>query len=173
MDTYASVKKSPLQFFVLVFALIIPFSVLGAVTGIQLLPGVPIAVFAFVCPVTAAMILEYRENKGAGVRALLKGSFDFKRIKVKVWYIPGLLLYLAVLVLSFFVMRLTGMNVPAPSISVPSALLLYVVCFIFALGEELGWSGYVIDPMQDRWDALKASLVLGLIWAVWLDIALV
>ena len=127
MDTYASVKKSPLQFFVLVFALIIPFRVLGAVTGIQLLPGVPIAVLSFVCPVIAAMILEYRENNGAGVRALLQRSFDFKRIKVKVWYIPGLLLYLAVLVLSFFVMRLTGMNVPAPSISVPSALLLCVV----------------------------------------------
>lgn len=173
MDTDTSVKKSPLKFFVFVFALIIPFWVLGAVTGIQLLPGVPIAALAFVCPVTAAMILEYRENKGTGVRALLKRSFDFKRIKVKGWYVPVLLLYPTVLALSFFVMRLTRMNVPAPSISVPSALLLCVVCFILALGEELGWSGYVIDPMQDRWGALKASLVLGSIWAVWHYVALV
>jgi uncharacterized protein len=130
MNTYASVKKSPLKFFVLVFALIIQFWVLGAVTGIELLPGVPIAVFAFVCPVTAAMILEYRENKGAGVRALLKGSFDFKRIKVKAWYIPIPLLYPVVLVLSFFVIRLTGMNVPAPPFSALSALFL-VCCVLY------------------------------------------
>ena len=33
--------------------------------------------------------------------------------------------------------------------------------FIAALGEELGWSGYVIDPMQDRWGALQARHSLG------------
>jgi uncharacterized protein len=44
--------------------------------------------------------------------------------------------------------------------------------FVGALGEELGWSGYAIDPMQARWGALRASLVLGLIWASWHYIAL-
>lgn len=39
--------------------------------------------------------------------------------------------------------------------------------FVGALGEELGWSGYAIDPMQARWGALRASIVLGLIWAVY------
>ncbi len=38
--------------------------------------------------------------------------------------------------------------------------------FIAALAEELGWMGYVIDPMQDRWNALQAGLLLGLIGAV-------
>ena len=39
--------------------------------------------------------------------------------------------------------------------------------FVAALAEELGWSGYVIDPMQDRWNALQASVLLGLVWAAW------
>jgi hypothetical protein len=35
--------RSPLTFFLLVFALAIPFLMIGAVTGIQLLPGLPVA----------------------------------------------------------------------------------------------------------------------------------
>ena len=30
-----------------------------------------------------------------------------------------------------------------------------------------GWSGYVIDPMQARRNALEASILLGLVWAAW------
>ncbi|HEU0113987.1 MAG TPA: CPBP family intramembrane glutamic endopeptidase, partial [Thermomicrobiales bacterium] len=39
--------------------------------------------------------------------------------------------------------------------------------FIPALTEEAGWSGYVIDPLQSRWSALSAAMVVGLVWAVW------
>jgi len=43
---------------------------------------------------------------------------------------------------------------------------MFLVLFIAALGEELGWSGYVIDSMQDRWDALQAGILLRLAWAL-------
>ncbi|MEP7289090.1 MAG: type II CAAX endopeptidase family protein [Chloroflexota bacterium] len=165
-------SRSPLQFFLLVFALIIPFWLIGAVTGLQLLPGVPVAALAACCPMIAALILVYRENKTASVIALLKRSFDFKRIKSKVCYLPILLLMPVVGVLSFGVLRLTGTPVPAPQIAFLPTLLLCAVSFILALGEELGWSGYAINPMQDRWGALRASLILGSVWAVWHYIAL-
>jgi membrane protease YdiL (CAAX protease family) len=45
--------------------------------------------------------------------------------------------------------------------------------FVGALGEELGWSGYAIDPMQERWGALQAGILLGLVWAAWHVIALI
>jgi hypothetical protein len=45
--------------------------------------------------------------------------------------------------------------------------------FLAALGEELGWSGYIIDPMQDRWGALPAAIFLGLLWAIWHIVPLV
>ena len=44
---------------------------------------------------------------------------------------------------------------------------MFLAFFITALGEELGWSGYVTDPMQDRWNALQAGVLLGLVWAAW------
>ena len=164
--------RSPLTFFFLVFALAIPFWVFGAMTGLQLLPGLPVAALMFVCPAIAALILAHRENGVAGAKALLKRAYDCKRIRAKVWYAPILLLYPCVMVLSYGVMQFAGTPVPAPPIVALTALLLCAGFFVGALGEELGWSGYVIDPLQNRWSALQASLVLGLIWAVFHFIAL-
>jgi membrane protease YdiL (CAAX protease family) len=45
--------------------------------------------------------------------------------------------------------------------------VLIAVFFIFGIGEELGWMGYAIDPLQNRYGALKASILLGLVWAVY------
>jgi uncharacterized protein len=77
-------RRSPLKFFLLVFALSIPFALIGAVTGLQLYPGIPVTALAFVCPATAAAILAYRENGTAAVTTLLRRSFDYKRIGAKV-----------------------------------------------------------------------------------------
>ncbi len=159
--------RSYLDFIILVFAITIPFWVLGAFTEVQFLPGIPVSALAIICPISAAIILTYKENKALGVTVLLKRSFDFKQIKSKVWYAPTLLLMPVVMILSFVVMRLFGMSVPKPVISFTTTLTLCLVFFISALGEELGWSGYAIDRMQNRFGALKASIILGVVWAVY------
>jgi membrane protease YdiL (CAAX protease family) len=41
------------------------------------------------------------------------------------------------------------------------------VFFILALTEEVGWMGYAYDPMEERSNAFKASLILGIIHAAW------
>jgi uncharacterized protein len=159
--------RSPLRFFLLVFLLTVPFLVLAALNDGQIVPGVPLAGLAVVCPVLAALILEYRRARGVGVRALLRRSFDARRITRKAWYLPTLLLYPAVLVLSFVILRLRGVAVPDPSISVTSTVLLAVGFFVGALGEELGWSGYALEPLRHRWGVLTSGLLLGSVWAVW------
>jgi membrane protease YdiL (CAAX protease family) len=35
------------------------------------------------------------------------------------------------------------------------------------LGEELGWRGFALPRMLERWHPLTASLILGLIWGAW------
>jgi hypothetical protein len=39
----------------------------------------------FPCPLIAAFILVYREEKLGGIKRLLKRVFDIKRIKQKIW----------------------------------------------------------------------------------------
>jgi len=166
-NSIASEGRSPLKFFLLVFALTIPFYLAGILMTFQLLPGVPVSGLAVLCPVGAALILVCRRNGFAGVTVFLKRSFDFKRIKVKIWYIPLILLMPCIMVTSYLVMRLMGVSLPTPQFSVVKTLILFAVFIIPALCEELGWSGYAIDPLQDRFGALRASILVGAVWAIW------
>jgi membrane protease YdiL (CAAX protease family) len=46
-------------------------------------------------------------------------------------------------------------------------LLLLFAFFVGALGEELGWSGYILEPLLQRWNALQASLILAAVGVAW------
>jgi membrane protease YdiL (CAAX protease family) len=166
-------KVLPARFFLLVVCLSLPFYLAGALTSFQLLPGLPVSSLILVCPVTAALILVQRESQTPGIKGLLKRSFDYKRTGARIWYLPTILLMPAIMVLSYIVQQSTGGSLPAPQISVLGALALCCALFVAALGEELGFSGYVIDPMQDRWGALGASILLGSFWALWHIVPLV
>lgn len=168
-----SSRRSPLNFFCLVFLLSLPFWLLGAFSSVQLLPGLPLSSFEWVCPVVAAAVLVYRENRIAGLIELLERSFDYKRIRTKAWYAPVIVLMPGVTFLAYGWMRLMGLPLPALQFSVPATIAMFLAFFVPAVCEELGWSAYAIDPMQDRWNALEAATLLGLVWAVWHYVPLV
>jgi membrane protease YdiL (CAAX protease family) len=157
---------SVLTFFALTFALAVPFWALGTTTSLQLIPGLPIAALMFVCPGLAALILAGRDGGSAGVKALVARAVDYRCIKAKKWYTLILFLNPGIFVLSYVVLRLTRIPVPVPQIQILPTLTLCALFFISALGEELGWSGYAIDPMQNRWGAVPAGLLLGAVWAL-------
>ena len=159
--------RSPLLFILLVFALSVPFWLVGARYRIELLPGLPLAAIMVVCPLLASSILIGREQGSAAVKAHLQRSLDWRRIVARVWYLPILLLCPAVAVFSYAVMRLLGMPVPAPQLSWAAAVVLFVLFLVSALGEESGWSGYLIDPLQERFGAALAGIALGSVWAAW------
>jgi membrane protease YdiL (CAAX protease family) len=98
---------------------------------------------------------------------LLKRAFDYRRIRAKVWYVPTVLLMPGIAALGYGVMRVVRLPLPAPQFPGLAALFMGLAAFVAALGEELGWSGYIIDPLQKRWSALRASVLLGLVTAVW------
>ena len=160
-------KKPVLDFFVLVTVLSVPFYLVSATTGFMLLPGLPVSSLAAFCPVTAAGVLTYETSRWAGVVALLKRPFEFRRIRRKLWYVPVAFLMPAVMALSFAAIRLSGVAVPVPEIDVLPAFVLLAAFFLAALGEELGWCGYAIDPMQAKLGALQAAILLGLFWVFW------
>jgi membrane protease YdiL (CAAX protease family) len=140
--------------------------------GHQLMPGLPMAALMFVCPGLAALVLVGRARGSTGVRALFNRAIDYKAVKPRAWYLPVLLLNPAVFALSYIVMRMLGTPVPGPKLEILPAFALCAVFLVSALGEELGWTGYAIDPLQQRWGALRAGLLLGAAGAVFHWVAL-
>lgn len=169
MNAEHTTGRSPLLFFVLVFALTLPFWILSRFVHVAGLPdNLPITdAGATFVPMFAAMLLVYREEKWNGVKRLLKRAFDYRKIRNKAWYLPIVFLMPGLYCLIYWVMRWIGLPVPLTwEIPVQTPLLL-AAFFVAAAGEELGYMGYAIDAMQARWGALSASLIMGSLWAVW------
>jgi membrane protease YdiL (CAAX protease family) len=161
-------KRSPLTFFVLVFALALPFWLLGALVNHIPIPiNLPVSALQFVCPMIAAFILVSREEHPGGIKRLLKSAFDVRSIKPKIWYVPIILLMPLVMLLSYGVMLLLGRPLHEPFIPVLLIPIFFVVFFLSAVGEEVGWMGYAAPPMQERLSAFTTGLLLGMVWALW------
>jgi membrane protease YdiL (CAAX protease family) len=160
-----------MAFFLLVAVLSVPFALLGSVSTVQLSPGIPVSALGFICPVTAALVLTYREGGAAAAAALLKRSFDYRRTRAKAWYVPVVLVMPCITILTYAVARSSGFVLPTPRFT-GATIVMSVVFFIAALGEELGWSGHAIDPMQERWGPFRAAILLGAIWAIWHIVAM-
>ena len=169
MPTSSSVDKPLLKFFLLVFVLSVPFWLLDIIIQFpeEISINLPVSSLQAFNPLIAALILTYRRNKSPGIEELLKRAFDYKRIKKKRWYVPIIFLMPAMMFLAYWIMILAGLPLPEPYIPLMLVLTFFPVFFVFAVGEEVGWLGYAIDPMQDRWGALKASIILGTIWELW------
>ena len=119
-------------FFLLLFALSVPFWLAGGTTAWQPLPGVPISALMFVCPSLAAALLVWRES----------GFNETKKLRIHgpIWILPILLLMPGVMLLSYAVMRLFGHALPTLEIDFRVLLLLFGAFLGSAIGEQLGWS---------------------------------
>lgn len=162
-------QKPLLLFFTLVFLLSIPFWGLGFLAEKpDFIPvNLPLSFLMVYNPFLAALILTYRQEGKAGVRAFVRRAGDIRRIPNKFWLIPALLLVPAIYLLAYGIMRLTGQPLPEPQVNLGTVAVLSLAFFAGALGEEMGWTGYAAGPLQRRWGALGAALILGLVWAAW------
>ena len=156
-----------LSFFALVFALSMPFWILGSLRPFELLPGLPASALAACTPALAALALRYRHGGLPDVRGLLKRAMDYPRIGRRRWLFASLSLNPMIALLAYAAMSAAGESLPRPAPLTPGILVLFVFFFIGALGEELGWSGYATEPLERRWGILRAGLLLGAIWAAW------
>lgn len=152
------------RFFALTFALAIPFWLLGARLPLQLLPGLPIAAFQFVCPGLAALLLVGHQGGRTGVYAFVARALDFQRGKSAATFLLVFLIMPALAVTSFCYMRLIGTAVPF-EVDLAAAPVLLLLFAISAVAEELGWSGCATEPLVARFGPLRAGLFLGVVWA--------
>lgn len=171
MPPHSITQESPVTFFALTFALSAPFYILNALAyqGVVFGPEMgPLYISLFtLTPITAASILTFRKSGRSGVTQLLGRILDWRRITRRRWYIPILLLVPLIFLLSLGVMVASGTPLPAPMAPVAALPVVFLLFFLLAAGEEVGWMGYAFGPMQARSNALRASLLLGVIWALW------
>ncbi len=170
MFTDTSTNKSPLKFFLIVYGLSIPLWMIETMIDLKrsALDFSIIDILAAFTPLVAASILVYRDEGRSGIKKLFKRILDFARIKKKIWYLPIIFLPLFIYFLIYLIIDLFGLtlatNLQIPFQSIP---FLFTLFFIGAICEETGYIGYAIEPMQKRFGALKASILMGIPWAIW------
>lgn len=164
------VKRHPLiTFFVLAYALSwileSPLVFLGdSVTDTQ---GLILTILASNVPSVLAIVLTATVFGRGALRKLL-GRLLIWRVN-PLWY---LLLVLGPAALVAGVVPLNAlMGGPALSLGMPLLGIAVFLAFHIvpgsALGEEIGWRGYVLPRLQSRMSALSAALIIGPIWALW------
>ena len=91
-----------------------------------------------------------------------------------IWYVaPVLAIFALSQAAKFLSAALNGTPPPAliaPVAQWPSLLMLGLTAFLVdpgPLGEELGWRGFALPRLLERFNGLTAALILGVIWATW------
>lgn len=170
MSKSARSRRSPLQYFLLLFALSAPLWILQLYVRQSGLPlDIPITdILAAFMPLLAACLLVRKDEGGPAAAQLLRRVFDLKRISHARWYAAIFLVPLVMFIAIYAILAITGSSLPDVwNLSLISLPILLAFFFLGAVGEEVGYMGYAFDPLQKKWGALGAALIIGLPWAVW------
>jgi len=158
--------KAVLLFFALTYA-VTWASFFGAATlSTQSWFVSPLLYVGTFAPSFVALGLTARETGLPGIRTLLRRVVDFhaswRWFVFAVGYIATLKLLTAV------TYRLATASWPAfgttPLVVIPFAILISTPV---QAGEEIGWRGYALPRLAERFGFPRASLLLGLLWGAW------
>jgi uncharacterized protein len=119
-------------------------------------------------PAVAGLLLTTLAGRRNAVQSLL-GRLTLWRVGWR-WWLAAVVVVPAVLVTSGLIHNwLWGLPpvTPAPMVA-PVVLVVNVIFLALAtLGEEIGWRGVALPALQQRYNPLAASVILGLLWATW------
>ena len=140
----------PWQYFLLVYALSAPFWLLSLFLKHSPLPdNLPLTdIGAALTPTVAAALLRYREGGMAAVRGLFGRVFDYGRIKHSAYFWTAILIFPLLYLLTYVAIRQTGQTIPALSVSFAPLAGAFVMFFIAAVAEELGYAAYATESLQ-------------------------
>jgi CAAX protease family protein len=154
--------------FIIAWSLWLPLGILAPEETLLTLPG------AWAPTISALILIGTAEGRG-GVRMFLT-----KVIQWRVgfgWYLVVLFGIAAIAYVAIGIGLLFG--IAAPAISMPDGLprevwigalpIIFLINIFLGgpLAEDIGWRGYILPKLRERMPALHASLLIGIIWAIW------
>lgn len=156
------------RFFGLVLLLSLPFYALGGTgAALPLASALPLSALMAVVPLTAALVLIWRQGGASGCRTFLAKALDFGGVTGLGWVIAFAFMPVA-FVLTAGLIWLSGTPLPALHLLPISAIIPAFGPFLIgAVAEELGWQGYAYPALAKRHSALTAALIIGIVWALW------
>jgi membrane protease YdiL (CAAX protease family) len=120
------------------------------------------ALAALLGPALAAIAVTALTEGRAGTGALLRRAIQW-RVGAQ-WYLVAVGLPVLVGLAVVAVNALLGGQMPQ---NAGGSLALTLVLAALVVGEEIGWRGYALPHLQERYNSLVASLILGVLWACW------
>lgn len=163
-------KRYPLfMFFLLAFAFSWPIMIIDALGSQGVfdfrVPLLLLIVMGYGPTIAALLVTGFNDGK-TGIRALLR--------QLLVWRVGILWAAIAIFGMAglFFLAYKLAISLgypspPSPEIPMPLIIAVPVLFIVSILinGEEMGWRGFALPRLQARYNALVASLILGIIWA--------
>lgn len=154
-------------------------------TWLFLIPAIPLSqeetsglvpvlrILAGAGPAIAAISLLYSRDGRQERQDYWRRLVDFRRIPLA-WLGVTLLTVPAITLLAAMIDQALGgeglqLEAAADILGRPLAIVPFAL-FILIFGplpEELGWRGYALGKLQERWNALAATLILGCAWVLW------
>jgi CAAX protease family protein len=175
------IRHPLLAYFVIAFAgswaFLLPFALSRGVNGLGLLPyrlpdgtfyigGI---LFTFAGPALASLVVTAITTGRAGIGQLLRRCVQW-RVGIQ-WYLIALFGLLLVYLLGYSIFL--GVNLPL-ALSAQSLLLLTVflpqgvfIILTASFAEELGWRGFALPRLQQRYGPVLGTLILGTLHGLW------
>jgi uncharacterized protein len=169
------IKKSPVAYFALAYALSWCAFIPVALAAQGLLDGVPdwLHVAGAFGPLLAAFVVTATTAGVPGLRDLLRRMTRW-RIGPG-WLLVALFSPVALLLLAALILRVFtgswpewsqfGYIAELPQLPWLAGWLVWILTF--GLGEETGWRGFALPRLQKDHSARSAALIVGLLWAGW------
>ena len=167
--TRSETDGRPFFFFAWVLALSVPFYVWGVLAPVRGLPfGLPATAAMVVVPALLATIMTAPRRGTATGRALWRRVLDTDRIEDTRCLAAAVLIMPLTSFAAYVSMALLGLPLPdalhVPLEQIPLMIMVYVIGAVF---EEIGWTAYATEPLQERHGVLGGGIVIGLVWALW------
>ena len=168
--------RIPLRFFVVTFlwswAIWVPLALAGLGVfrldmDLLTLLAIPAAMLGAFGPAVGACVAVWTLEGRAALTAFLK-RFLSLRFGWKAW-LAMFVVVGGVNVVAYYLPELWGID--RPPMLVPTVLVfpIYWLLMVFLGGgqEEVGWRGYILEPLEARFGLWGGNVVLALVWTAW------